>query len=159
MIEDVSFEEFTEVTSRIHPDKASGPDDLNPAFYQNFWKVLGKDVFECCRDWLQGNSFSADLNHTNVVLIPKKDNACSLKDFRPIALCNVLYKIMVKVLANRLKNVLHGLIYEQQSAFVPGGCITDNVVMAFELIHHMRGDKRGSEGEVALKLDISNAYD
>ncbi|XP_074336668.1 uncharacterized protein LOC141673834 [Apium graveolens] len=159
LVADVTFEEFTEAMNQMHPDKASGPDGLNPAFYQNFWKVLGNDVFECCRDWLQGTSFPADLNHTNIVLIPKKDSACSLKDFRPIALCNVLYKIMAKVLANRLKHVLPGLISDQQSAFVPSRCITDNVVVAFELIHHMKGDKRSSEGEVTLKLDISKAYD
>ena len=108
---------------------------------------------------MEGNSFLADLNHTNVVLIPKKDNACSLKDFRPIALCNVLCKLMAKVLENRLKHVLPGLISEQQSAFVPDRCITDNLVVSFELIYHVRGDKRGSEREVALKLDISKAYD
>lgn len=93
----------------MHPDKASGPDGLNPAFYQNFWKIMGTEVFECCKKWLQGNSFPADLNHTTVVLISKK-NACHMKDLRPIALCNVLYKIMAKVLTNKLKRVLPGII-------------------------------------------------
>lgn len=155
----VSFEEFTNSMSKMHPDKAYGPDGLKPAFYQNFWKILGKDVFECCKGWLQGNSFPANLNIINVILIPKKEGACCLKDLRPIALCNVLYKILAKVLANRLKNVLPNLISEQQSAFVPGRCITDNVVVALEIIHHMRGIRRGKEGDVALKLDISKAYD
>lgn len=68
----MSFEEFTEAVRQMHPDKASGPDGLNPAFFQNFWKVVGKEVFECCKGWLQGDSFPVDLNHTNVVLIPKK---------------------------------------------------------------------------------------
>lgn len=110
----MTFEEFTIAMSQMHPDKASGPDGLNPAFYQNFWPMLGKEVFDCCKNWLQGASFPADLNNTNVVLIPKKDNACCLKDLRPIALCNVLYKIVTKVLANRLKSVLPGLISEKQ---------------------------------------------
>ncbi|KAL8114438.1 hypothetical protein AgCh_021333 [Apium graveolens] len=98
---------------------------------------MGKEVFECYRDWLRGNSFPADLNHTNIVLIPKKENACYMKDLLPIALCNVLYKIVAKVLANRLKEVLP----------------------AFEVVHHMKRSRGGRDGEVALKLDISKAYD
>lgn len=65
--------------NQMHHDKASGPDDLNPAFYQNIWKMLGREVFECGRDWLQGNAFPADLNHTNVILIPKKKMRALLK--------------------------------------------------------------------------------
>lgn len=103
---DVNFEEFTEAIRHMHPDKASIPNGLNPAFFQNFWKVVGNEVFECCKGWLAGEAFPVDLNHTNVVLIPKKENICSLKDLWPIALCNVLYKILAKVLANRLKNVI-----------------------------------------------------
>lgn len=159
LVADMTFEEFTVAMNQMHPDKASGPDGLNPAFYQNFWDMLGREVFECCNKWMQGTPFPSDLNNTNVVLIPKKDNACLLKDFRPIALCNVLYKVMAKVLANRMKNILPTLISEKQSAFVPGRCITDNILVAFEVIHHMRGEKKTQEGSVALKLDISMAYD
>lgn len=108
---------------------------------------------------MQGNSFPANLNYTSVVLILKKVNACCLKDLRPIALCNVLYKIVAKFLANMLKSVLLDLISENQSAFVLNRCITDNVVVAFEIINHMGSKKRGQMGEVALKLDISKAYD
>lgn len=147
LIEDVSFEEFTVAVHQMHPDKTSGPDGLNPTFYQNFWEMMGKEVFDCCKDWLQGNSFPADLNHTNVVLIPKKDNAFQMKDLRPIALCNVLYKIMAKVLENRLKVILPGLISKKQSAFIPGRSITDNVLVAFEVVHHMKRGKGGQEGK------------
>ncbi|KAL8124645.1 hypothetical protein AgCh_012338 [Apium graveolens] len=159
LTEEVTFEEFTLAVNQMHPDKASGPDGLNPAFYQSFWKIMGKEVFECCKKWLRGDPFPADLNSTNVVLIPKKDNAATMRDFRPIALCNVLYKIMAKVLANRLKEILPGIIAENQSAFVAGRNITDNFLVAFEVIHHMRNKKRGQDGEIALKLDVSKAYD
>lgn len=73
-----------------------------------------------------------------MVLIPKKDKAVSMKDFRPIALYNVLYKIMAKVLANRLRAVLPNLVYENQSTFIQDRNITDNVLVAFEVILHMR---------------------
>lgn len=82
-----------------------------------------------------------------------------MKDLRPIALCNVMYKILSKVLANRLRVVLPHIISENQSAFVKDRCITDNVLVAFEVIHHMNRKKHGMEWEVALKLDISKAYD
>lgn len=143
----------------MHPDKAAAPDGLNPAFYQSSWKTMGLEVFQCCKKWLQGDPFPADLNNTNVILIPKIDNAASMKDFRLIALCNVLYKIMAKVLANKIKDVLLTVITENQSVFLAGRNIIDNFIVAFEVIHHMRNKRRGQEGEIALKLDISKAYD
>lgn len=90
LVADVTFEEFTVALNQMNSDKTSGPDGLNSVFYQNFWNVFGKEVFKRCKDWLQGNSLPADLNNTNVVLIPRKNNACSLKNLRPITLCNVL---------------------------------------------------------------------
>lgn len=120
LTEDVSYEEFKTAINQMHPDKASGSDELNPAFYQNFWNLMGKEIYECCRTWLRDCKFPAELNNTNVVLIPKVDQACRMKDLRPIALCNVLYKIIAKVLSNRLRVLLSGLISENQSAFVLG---------------------------------------
>lgn len=120
---------------------------------------MGKEVYTCCRDWLNTNSFTANLNDTNVVLIPKKENACRMKDLRPIALCSVLYKILSKVLANRLKRILSQIITGNQVAFVPERSINDNVLIAFEIIHCIQKSVRVSENNVALKLDISKAYD
>lgn len=82
-----------------------------------------------------------------------------MKDLRPIALCNVLYKILAKVLANQLKLILPGLISENQSALVPGRNITDNVLIDFEVIHHMNRKNSCGHGEIALNLDINRAYD
>lgn len=115
-------------------------------------------MFNYCQTWIRTKTFSGELNCTNVVLIPKKDNASCLRDLIPIALCNVLYKILAKVLVNRLKVVLPFIISENQSAFVEKRSITDNVLVAFELIHHMSRKKRGMGREVALKLDISKAF-
>lgn len=159
LVADLTFEEFTRAVKQMHPDKASGPDGFSPAFFQHFWGLIGIEVFNCCREWLENNSFPVDLNDTNLILIPKKENVEKLSDIRPIALCNVLYKILAKVLANRLKLILPFTISENQSAFVPGRRITDNVLIAFEMIHFMRGKKGSQVGEVALKLDISKAYD
>lgn len=88
--------------------------------------------------------FSTSVNDTTLVLIPKKEKVEEVKDLRPIALCNVLYKVLSKVLANRLRKILPGLISEEQSAFDPGRNIIDNVMVAFELLHYL---KRKSEGQ------------
>lgn len=98
------------------------------------------------------------LNKTHIVLIPKKNNAERMVDFRPISLCNVVYKLVSKVLANRLKLFLDNIISVNQSAFIPGRLITDNILVAFEMFHHMKNQK-SAEGCLAMKLDMAKAYD
>lgn len=98
--------------------------------------------------------FSEGINDTNLVLIHKKENMEEAKDLRPIALCIVLYKIVAKVLTNRLKQIFPVTISEEQSTFVPGRNITDNVLEAFELIHYKKRKNSGQDGELALELDI-----
>lgn len=114
----------------MHPNKAPSPDGMNPEFYQRFWEMCGKEVLEACRSWIDLGTLLAALNETNVVLIPKCDSPCSMKDFQPIFPCNVAYKILSKVRANRLKLVLRYCISKEQSTFVQGRSILDNVMMA-----------------------------
>jgi hypothetical protein len=107
---------------------------------------------------LRGDIIPEGWNETVVVLIPKV-NPERLKDLRPISLCNVVYKLISKVLANRSKMILGELISPNQSAFVPGRLISDNTILAYEMSHYMRRKKKRKEVYMALKLDMSKAYD
>ena len=120
----------------MHLDKAPGPNGLNPASYQFqfFWRVI-KEIFNACSFWLDKKELHANLNDTFLTLIPKCEIPTTMRDLRPIALCNVMYKIIAKVLANRLKTILPHIISDTQSAFVPSRSILDNVIIAFEMLH------------------------
>ncbi|PNX83667.1 ribonuclease H, partial [Trifolium pratense] len=106
-------------------------DGFNPAFYQRFWELCGDDIFVAASSWLERGYFPSSLNETNICLIPKCDNPISMKDLRPISQCNVLYKIVSKALANRLKLYLDKCVSQEQSAFVEGRSILDKVDWGF----------------------------
>ncbi|GAU46743.1 hypothetical protein TSUD_286030 [Trifolium subterraneum] len=143
----------------MHPDKSPGPDGFNPAFYQRFWEQCSDDIFSAASTWLERGYFPTSLNETNICLIPKCGNPTSMKDLRPISLCNVLYKMISKVLANRLKCCLDKCVSKEQSAFVEGRSILDNALIATEVIHALKWKTQGRRGELALKIYISKAYD
>jgi hypothetical protein len=88
----ITRDELKEALFQMHPDKAPGPDEFNPTFYQHFWELCGNDVYEASKEWLDKGYFPSSLNETNICLIPKCENPSSMKDLRPISLCNVLYK-------------------------------------------------------------------
>jgi hypothetical protein len=108
---------------------------------------------------LKQNGDPHDINKTYLVLIPKGKNSSSPKDFRLISLCNVVMKIVTKVIANRLKATLPDVIDIEQSAFVQGRLITDNALIAMECFHWLKKKRKGKNGVMALKLDMSKAYD
>lgn len=123
--------------------KAPGADGMTSLFYKKFWGTVGDDVTKEVLALLNGGGMPSHWNDTVVVLIPKIPNPEKMKDLRPISLCNVLYKIASKVLSNRLKLILPELISQNQCAFVPGRLITDNVLMAYELTHHLQNMRWG----------------
>jgi hypothetical protein len=159
LVAPLTKEEIRIALLQMHPDKSPGPDGFNSAFYQNFWNLCGDDIFAAVKEWLGRGYFPSSLNETNICLILKCDNPSSIKDFRTISLCNILYKVISKLLANRLKLVLDKYISEEQSAFVEGRSIIHNALIAIEIIHCLKRRTKGAKGELALKIDFSKAYD
>ena len=100
-----------------------------------------------------------DINQTLISLIPKVAKPIKMADVRPLSLCSVLYKIISKCLANRLKTHRDYLISDSQSAFVGGRLIHDNIIVGFEGIHMMSNGRFGNGNKMALKLDMSKAFD
>ena len=139
--------------------KSPGPDGIQALFYQKYWDIVGPNVTDVVLNFLNKGDFIDDINQTFIVLIPKIKAPEDMKNFKPISLCNVFYKIISKVLANRLKSVLSSLISESQSAFVLNHHTTNNVLIAYELVHALRHKRTGKEGYMAWKLDMSKAYD
>ena len=143
----------------MHPDKALEPDGMTPAFFQKHWHIVGEYVYKMVKHFFVTGDIVDGLNDTNIVLIPKKKNPMVIGDLRPIALCNVLMKIITKVMANRMKGLLDYVVTNTQSAFVPNQLISDNVMISYEIMHYLKGKRTGKDRCMALKLDMSKAYD
>lgn len=139
--------------------KAPGPDGLLALFYKEFWEIVGDEVVSDVLNVLRGGPMPNKWNETTVVLIPKVRRPETIKDLRPISLCNVIYKLISKVLSNRLKRILPDIIAPSQSAFIPGRLISDNILIAYEMTHYLKRRRKGKEGYAAIKLDMSKAYD
>lgn len=103
---------------------------------------------------LNSDGMSPKLNSTFITLIPKKVDVVFVVDFRPIGLCNVLYKLVSKMIVNKLKPLMHLIISSNQSAFIPWRLITDNIMVAHELLHSMKKHKNGRVGKMVVKLGV-----
>lgn len=143
----------------INPDKAPGPDGFSASFYQNFWDIIGPDVVKDIQCLFDTSSLNRRQNETHVRLIPKITGPRKVADYRLIALCTTHYKIIAKILTMRLQPLLQDLISKQQSAFVKNRAISDNVLITHEILHYLQTSGARVRCSMAVKTDMSRAYD
>jgi hypothetical protein len=139
-------------------NKALWLDGMTSLFYKSYWPIVKNSVISYVQSFFRGGFLLKEFNHTNIALIPKKDNPNLVHHFRPISLTNFNYKIISKILSNRFKPILQNIISPNQSAFLKGRSIHDNTILAHEMFHSMK-QKKGNGGYMALKLDMEKAFD
>ncbi|KAL9664246.1 hypothetical protein QQ045_019645 [Rhodiola kirilowii] len=159
LCEPVSEIEIQAAVFQMNPTKAPGPDGFHALFYKKFWHIIKDEVIDTIRQVFEEGKLKEGMNETLIVLIPKNINPKKVEEFKPISLCNVSAKIVMKILANRLKDCLSFLISESQSAFVPGRLISDNILLAHKVMHYIKSRRNHRTGYFSMKTDMSKAYD
>lgn len=141
------------------PLKSPGLDGFSACFYQAYWDIIKTEVCNIVLKFLNDGILDDSHNFTYNVLIPKVSNPIKPNDFRSISLCNVIYKLASKVLANRLKKLLPDIISPSQSAFNPGRLIIYNVIIAYEALHSIEVFGSHDEETWIWRSTASHSYE
>jgi hypothetical protein len=157
LLEKVVSAEVKNTIFSMKPNKAPGPDGYTADFYQSSWHIVGDDVVSAVQNLFVTGRLLKEVNATILTLIPKKPNASVMGDFRPIACSNVLYKCITKILSNRMMPVLDSLISRNQFAFIPCRSISENVLLAQELVRNYH--RKDDSPRCTMKIDLMKAYD
>ncbi|PKU82328.1 integrator complex subunit 11 [Dendrobium catenatum] len=141
----------------LNGDSIVGPDGFTTKFFQKCWDIIKVDIIDAVIDFFKGSPYTKIFTSTNIVLIHKIVGANKWNDFRPISLCSFFNKLISKIISKRLENILPRIISCNQTGFVKGRSIFNNVLLTQELAHEINTMVKG--GNIILKLDISKAYD
>ena len=157
LVRPVTAAEIQQALRSLPNDKVSGPDGFTKEFFIAAWPVIGRDFIVAIQSFFIFGFMPTGVNATILSLIPKTTTAQTMKDYRPIACCNLLYKVISKVLANRLKIIFPAAVEANQCAFITERLLLENVLLASELVtgYHKTTNKE----KCAIKFDISKAFD
>ncbi|GJZ52720.1 RNA-directed DNA polymerase, eukaryota, reverse transcriptase zinc-binding domain protein [Tanacetum coccineum] len=159
LVKPVSDDEIKMALFDIEDNKASGPDGYTSKFFKSAWSVVGKDTCSAVKEFFSSGKLLGEFNASIISLIPKVVVPKKVIDYRTIRCCNVVYKTISKVITNRLKGVLSGLVGENQSAFIPGRQISDNILLTQEFMRGYQWNVGQRASRCAFKIDIQKAYD
>nr|XP_027075967.1 uncharacterized protein LOC113699817 [Coffea arabica] len=152
-----SLTELQEAVFSMAKESAPGLDGFGAIFYQECWTIIQMELLEAVQEFFKGGPQPKGFSSALIVLIPKVTGASKWQEFRPISLCNLSSKIISKILTNWLNLLLPKLISPCQSGFVLGRSITDNILIAQEIVLDL--DRRVKCPNLMLKLDMEKAYD
>lgn len=150
----------TEIRQALHTlpnDKVSGPDGFTNEFFVAVWPILGRDFIVAVQSFFFYGFMPTGVNATILSLVPKVTPPQTMKDFRPIACCNFMYKVISKILAIMMKVIFPDAIETNQCAFITERLLLENVLLASELVNGYH--KNGNAEKCAIKFDISKAFD
>lgn len=150
-------EDITKTLFKLNKNKSPGPDGFTSGFYTAAWDILGQEVINSISSFFKTSILPTSTNSTILTLLPKFPGATIIKDYRPISCCNTLYKVISKILVNRLKPLLPSIILPNQTAFIKGRLLLENCLLASELVSGYH--KQQVEKKLTLKLDIAKAFD
>lgn len=139
--------------------KAPGSDGLQAIFYQKGWSWIAPSLLEFIQQAFANGFFDPKLCEAFICLIPKVPNPSIISQFRPISLCNVIYKFITKCITLRLKDIMPRLISPMQSSFIKGRSTQDNIFLLPEVLHSLRPKRKNKTGRMVMKLDLEKAYD
>ncbi|XP_071739552.1 uncharacterized protein [Rutidosis leptorrhynchoides] len=157
MIRSVSSEEVKHAIFEMGNNKSPSPDGYTVEFFKSAWHIVGEEITEAVREFFDNGQLLKEINHTIIALVPKVQSPSKVTDYRPIVCCNVIYKCISKIITNRIKGCLDDIVSLNQSAFIPGRCISDNILLTQELMKNYHLHNGGPW--CAFKVDIQKAYD
>lgn len=153
----VTEEKIRDVVFKMPSNKSPGPDGFTTEFFKSSWSIIAKDFTIAVQSFFGKGFLPKGFNPTILELIPKKDSAQEMRDYKPISCCNVLYKVISKIIVNILKNTLPRCISHNQSAFVRGRLLVENLLLATEIVKDYH--KEDISPRCAMKIDIAKAFD
>jgi len=152
-----TLEEILSAVTNLKRDSAPDPDGFGAFFFHKYWSIIKEDVISAISQFFTNEWILPNYNSNIIVLIPKQENADSIDQFRPIAPTNFKHKILTKILADRLAQIMPTIISKEQRAFIHGRNIRDCICLTSEAINLLHNKCFG--GNVAMKIDISKAFD